>query len=50
VATSSSREKVTIRDGTLILKWDLELHRPMQGFATGKLVALIRELEEEGLL
>jgi len=28
----------------------LELHRPMQGFATGKLVTLIRELEEEGLL
>jgi len=28
----------------------LEVHRPMEGFATGKLVALIRELEEEGLL
>jgi len=28
----------------------LEIGRPMQGFATGKLVALIRELEMEGLL
>jgi len=28
----------------------LEIHRPMQGTATGKLVALIRELEEGGLL
>ena len=39
-----------LRDGRLILKGDLEVHRPMEGFATGKLVALIRELEEEGLL
>jgi len=39
-----------LRDGRLVLKWDLELRRPMRGFATGKLVALIRELEEEGLL
>ena len=39
-----------LRDGRLILRWDLELHRSMQGFATGKLVALIRELEKEGLL
>lgn len=36
-----------LRDGRLVLKWDLELGRPMRGFATGKLVALIRELEEE---
>ena len=39
-----------LRGGRLILKWDLELHRPMEGFATRKLAALIRELEEEGLL
>jgi len=44
------RHAHVLRDGRLVLKWDLELHRPMQGFATGKLVALIRELEEEGLL
>jgi hypothetical protein len=44
------RHEHVLRDGTLVLKWDLELHRPMQGLATGKLSALIRELEEEGLL
>ncbi len=38
------------RDGTLVVKWDLELHRPIKGFAGAKLVALIRQLESEGLL
>ena len=57
-ATSSSRGRATIRpaqvhvlrDGRLVLKWDLERGRPMRGFAPAKLVALVRELEEEGLL
>ena len=39
-----------LRDGRLVLKWDLERGRPMHGFAPAKLVALVRELEEEGLL
>ncbi len=39
-----------LRDGRLVVKWDLELHRPMEGSATGRLVGLIRELEEEGRL
>ena len=39
-----------LRDGRPVAKWDLELGRPMQGFASARLVALIRELEEEGLL
>jgi len=39
-----------LRHGRLVLKWDLERGRPMQGFAPAKLVALVRELEEEGLL
>ena len=38
------------RDGRLVLKWDLELGRPMQGSAGVKLATLIRELEKEGLL
>jgi len=38
------------REGTLVLKWDLELYRPIRGSAGKKLAALIRELETEGLL
>ena len=38
------------RDGRLVLKWDLERHRPLQGSATSKLLVLIRRLEGEGLL
>jgi hypothetical protein len=39
-----------LRHGRLVLKWDLERGRPMQGLVPAKLVALVRELEEEGLL
>jgi hypothetical protein len=39
-----------LRDGRLVLKWNLDRHRPMVGVPTAKLVALIRELESEGLL
>jgi hypothetical protein len=39
-----------LRDGRLVLKWDLEQHRPMHGPATGKLLALICQLEDEGVL
>lgn len=39
-----------LRDGRLVLKWDLERPRAMEGVATGKLLALIRQLEDEGLL
>jgi hypothetical protein len=39
-----------LRAGRLVLNWDLELGRPMLGSATGRLVALIRELQREGQL
>ena len=39
-----------VRDGRLVVKWDLALGRPMLGSATGRLAALIRELQKEGLL
>ncbi len=39
-----------LRNGKFVLKWDLELHRPMQGLATRQLLALIRQLENEGRL
>jgi hypothetical protein len=38
------------RGGTLVLKWDLENGEVMQGRATRRLLRLIEELREEGLL
>jgi hypothetical protein len=38
------------RDGTLIVKWDLDNQKTMKGAATRRILALIRELEAEGLL
>jgi hypothetical protein len=38
------------RDGTLLVKWDLDNRRPMAGRATRKVRRLIHELESEGLL
>ena len=38
------------RDGTLIVKWDLENQKAMKGAATRRILELIRELEAEGLL
>lgn len=38
------------RDGKLIVKWDLENRLPMAGKPTRRVVALIEELESEGLL
>jgi hypothetical protein len=38
------------RDGELVVKWDLESQRPMRGGVTRRLLRLIGELEQEGLL
>jgi hypothetical protein len=38
------------RDGRLVLKWDLENGLPMRGKPTARILALIGELESEGLL
>jgi hypothetical protein len=38
------------RDGRLIVKWDLENWLPMRGNATRRILALIEELQAEGLL
>ena len=38
------------RDGTLIVKWDLDNQKPMKGAATRRILELIAELEAEGLL
>ena len=38
------------RDGHLVVKWDLENEVPMKGKATARILRLISELREEGLL
>ena len=38
------------RDGALVVKWDLETGTPMQGKPTRKILRLIGELRDEGLL
>jgi hypothetical protein len=38
------------RDGTLVVKWDLDNKIPMQGAASRRVLALIVELETEGVL
>jgi hypothetical protein len=38
------------RDGTLVLKWNLEDRVPMYGKATQRVLRLIADLESEGLL
>ena len=38
------------RDGILLLKWDLERNQPMAGTPSRRLLKLIQELVNEGLL
>lgn len=38
------------RDGKLIVKWDLDNQKAMKGAATSRILALIAELEAEGVL
>ena len=38
------------RDGTLVVKWDLDNKVPMKGVASRRVLALIAELEAEGVL
>jgi len=46
----SPRHVHVYRDSRLVLKWDLENGRAMKGRPTARLLELIRELEQEGLL
>lgn len=46
----SPRHVHVYRDEKLVLKWDLENWLPMKGRASWRLLELIRELEDEGLL
>ncbi|MFT4606054.1 MAG: hypothetical protein ACI9W4_002800 [Rhodothermales bacterium] len=38
------------RDGELAVKWDLENNLAMKGRATARILKLIQELREEGLI
>jgi hypothetical protein len=38
------------RNGKLVVKWDLDNKKPMKGSATRQVLALVAELEAEGLL
>ena len=46
----SPRDVHVYRDGTLVVKWDLENHVPMKSKPSKRIVRLIAELSEEGLL
>jgi hypothetical protein len=38
------------RNGTLVVKWDLDNRLPMKGKASRRVLELIADLESEGLL
>lgn len=38
------------RDGEFIVKWDIDNKKPMRGKASPRIIALVEEMEAEGLL
>ena len=46
----SPRHVHVYRDGTLVVKWDLDNRKAMIGSATRRVLRLIEELESEGLI
>jgi hypothetical protein len=50
VGDHSSRHVHVYRDGKLIVKWDLEHQRAMEGSASRRIRRLITDLEKEGRL
>ena len=46
----SPRHVHVYRDGTLVVKWDLDNQKAMKGDASGQVLKLIAELVSEGLL
>ena len=50
ISDHSPRHVHVYKDGTLVVKWDLENRLPMKGKGTRRVVELIDELESEGLL
>ena len=50
IGDHSPRHVHVYRDGTLVVKWDLENQKPMRGNATRRILSLIAELVSEGRL
>ena len=50
VGDHTPRHVHVYRDGKLIVKWDLDNWVPMAGKASRRILALIEELQSEGLL
>ncbi len=46
----SPRHVYVYRDGRLVVKWDLDNKKAMEGKPTRRVLGLIRELRTEGLL
>jgi hypothetical protein len=46
----SPRHVHVYKDGTLVVKWNLDDQVPMKGRSTARVLALIADLEKEGLL
>jgi hypothetical protein len=50
IGDHSPRHVHVYRDGTLVVKWDLDAWQPMRGQAGARVERLLRELVEEGKL
>jgi len=46
----SPRHVHVYRDRRLVLKWDLDQRRVLQGYLSRRILAILERLEEEGLL
>jgi hypothetical protein len=46
----SPRHVHVYRDGRLVLKWNFEARLPMSGKPTARILAIIAQLEKEGVL
>ena len=46
----SPRHVHVYRDGKLVVKWDLDNHKPMKGQASRRIIQLIAELKTEEML
>ena len=50
IGDHSPRHVHVYRESRLVVKWDLENRQPMEGKATRRLIQLIEELDNEGVL
>jgi hypothetical protein len=50
VGDHSPRHVHVYRDGRLVVKWDLDNWQPMKGYASARVVKLLEELVNEGIL